>query len=174
MEKIFCQKRSKSTGHFVWFLKNILRIYNLGEQFNFESQFSIHGPKSWTVDIFERFFQIFSIAALACVAKGLNIQLDEGVSCDNFGGKFDIIKNVKPRCVVKDGPFQKRYRCNLHCTNGNTNRFFFRPIKVRYRPGNPLNNQTVIMCCFSAKQRTPILIRIQNTIHPSQPNTYGV
>ena len=106
------------------------------------------------------------------------MQLDEGVPCDNFGGKFDKIKNMKPKCTANKGPVQKKYRCNLQCTNGNTNVWSVRPIKVCYRPvlphrEDPLKNQTVIMCNFSAKSRTPILTRIQNTIHLSQPNTNG-
>jgi len=87
-----------------------------------------------------RAMKIFSIAALACVAQGLNMQLDEGVPCDNFGGKFDKIKNMKPKCTANKGPVQKKYRCNLQCTNGNTNVWSVRPIKCKVKNANSDKN----------------------------------
>merc|ERR1719393_274728 len=84
--------------------------------------------------------KIFSIAALACAVQGLNMQLDEDVPCDNFGGKFDKIKNMKPKCVANKGPVQKKYRCNLSCTNGNTNVWSVRPIKCKVKNANSDKN----------------------------------
>merc|ERR1712226_167166 len=87
-----------------------------------------------------RAMKIFSIAALACAVQGLNMQLDEDVPCDNFGGKFDKIKNMKPKCVANKGPVQKKYRCNLSCTNGNTNVWSVRPIKCKVKNANSDKN----------------------------------
>ena len=106
------------------------------------------------------------------------MQLDEDVPCDNFGGKFDKIKNMKPKCTANKGPVQKKYRCNLECTNGNTNVWSVRPIKVCQQPfgetrapGTRIDN--TFTGIFSAKSRTQILTRIQNTIQLSQLNTNG-
>merc|ERR1712176_1481928 len=87
-----------------------------------------------------RAMKIFSIAALACAVQGLNMQLDEDVPCDNFGGKFDKIKNMKPKCTANKGPVQKKYRCNLQCTNGNTNVWSVRPIKCKVKNANSDKN----------------------------------
>lgn len=79
--------------------------------------------------------KVFSIATLATVAlaqKG-TMFLDEDVECDNFGGKFDKIKGMKPVCNANKGPVQKKWRCNLKCSNGNENVWSIRPIKCKVK-----------------------------------------
>ena len=57
------------------------------------------------------------MATVALAQKG-TMFLDENVECDNFGGKFDKIKGMKPVCNANKGPVQKKWRCNLKCSNG--------------------------------------------------------
>jgi hypothetical protein len=79
--------------------------------------------------------KVFSIASLAAVAvaqKG-TMYLDETVECDNFGGKFDKIKGMKPKCTTNKGPITKKWRCNLECANKNENVWSVRPIKCKVK-----------------------------------------
>merc|ERR1711892_1082323 len=82
-----------------------------------------------------RRMKVFSIATLATVAmaqKG-TMMLDEDVECENFGGKFDKIKGMKPVCTVNKGPIAKKWRCNLKCSNKNENVWSVRPIKCKIK-----------------------------------------
>jgi hypothetical protein len=86
--------------------------------------------------------KIFPIATLATVAmaqKG-TMMLDEDVECENFGGKFDKIKGMKPVCTVNKGPIQKKWRCNLKCSNKNENVWSVRPIKCKIK-NHPESNR---------------------------------
>jgi len=86
--------------------------------------------------------KVFSIATLAAVAvaqKGMMF-LDEDVECDNFGGKFDKIKGMKSVCTANKGPVQKKWRCNLKCSNNNENVWSIRPIKCKVKNHPELNN----------------------------------
>merc|ERR1712127_948926 len=82
-----------------------------------------------------RRMKVFSIATLATVAmaqKG-TMMLDEDVECENFGGKFDKIKGMKPVCTVNKGPIAKKWRCNLKCSNKNENVWSVRPSSAKSR-----------------------------------------
>ena len=78
-------------------------------------------------------FSITTLAAVAMAQKGNTMFLDEETKCDNFGGKFDKIKGMKSVCTANKGPVQKKWRCNLKCSNGNENVWSVRPIKCKVK-----------------------------------------